>query len=158
MDKSTSIVQLIQLMLAPGIMISACGLLLLGINNKYSIVVNRIRLLNQERRTIRRNLDTSETALEDNVRLESTAQQIEMLYNRIKLIRNTVLSYSIAIALFVVTSLLIGFAYFWQKDFNIIIIVTFLAGIIAVLCGAIFTGIETSKGYKIISFEIKAEE
>ncbi len=41
---------LIQIMLAPGLMISACGLLLLGMNNKYSLVVNRIRLLNEERR------------------------------------------------------------------------------------------------------------
>ena len=46
------IVQLIQGMLAPGLMISACGLLLLGMNNKYSLVVNRIRLLNEEKRKI----------------------------------------------------------------------------------------------------------
>ena len=46
------IVQLIQGMLAPGLMISGCGLLLLGMNNKYSLVVNRIRLLNEEKRKI----------------------------------------------------------------------------------------------------------
>jgi len=40
----------IQLMLAPAVMISACGLLLLGINNKHSSITNRIRLLNEERR------------------------------------------------------------------------------------------------------------
>lgn len=45
-------VDLIQAMLAPGIMISACGLLLLGINNKYSIVVNRIRVLEEEKRKL----------------------------------------------------------------------------------------------------------
>ena len=33
---ANSIVEVIQLMLAPGLMISACGLLLLGMNNKYS--------------------------------------------------------------------------------------------------------------------------
>ena len=49
-----SIVQIIQAMLAPGLMISACGLLVLGMNNKYSIVVNRIRLLNEERRKLKR--------------------------------------------------------------------------------------------------------
>jgi hypothetical protein len=42
-------VDLIQAMLAPGIMISACGLLLLGTNNKYSLVVNRIRVLEEEK-------------------------------------------------------------------------------------------------------------
>ena len=50
MPDISSIVQIIQLMLAPGLMISACGLLLLGMNNKYSLIVNRIRLLNEERR------------------------------------------------------------------------------------------------------------
>ena len=44
----TPIVGLIQGMLAPGLMISACGLLLLGMNSKYSLVVNRIRLLNED--------------------------------------------------------------------------------------------------------------
>ena len=49
---ANNIVEVIQLMLAPGLMISACGLLLLGVNNKYSLVVNRIRLLNDEKRKI----------------------------------------------------------------------------------------------------------
>ncbi|HEX9739900.1 MAG TPA: DUF2721 domain-containing protein [Ignavibacteriaceae bacterium] len=49
MNESFSITEVIQLMLAPGIMISACGLLLLGMNNKYSLVVNRIRILNEEK-------------------------------------------------------------------------------------------------------------
>lgn len=49
MNHPISIVEVIQLMLAPGLMISACGLLLLGMNNKYSLVVNRIRLLNEEK-------------------------------------------------------------------------------------------------------------
>ncbi|MBK7267803.1 MAG: DUF2721 domain-containing protein [Ignavibacteriales bacterium] len=43
------VASLIQAMLAPGIMISACGLLILGMNNKYSLVVNRIRTLNEEK-------------------------------------------------------------------------------------------------------------
>ncbi|MBK6682755.1 MAG: DUF2721 domain-containing protein [Ignavibacteriales bacterium] len=43
------VASLIQAMLAPGIMISACGLLILGMNNKYSLVVNRIRTPNEKR-------------------------------------------------------------------------------------------------------------
>jgi len=49
---ANNIVEVIQLMLAPGLMISACGLLLLGINNKYSIVINRIKVLNKEKRKL----------------------------------------------------------------------------------------------------------
>ena len=61
-----SIIEVIQLMLAPGIMISACGLLILGINNKYSMVVNRIRLLNEERRRILGKLSDKAINLEEN--------------------------------------------------------------------------------------------
>src|ERR1035437_4500105 len=105
MNKVT-IVEIIQLMLAPGIMISACGLLILGINNKYSLVVNRIRLLNEERRKILAKLGDKAFNLEENVRLESISKQLTALRYRVKLVRNTVLCYTIAVALFVITSLL----------------------------------------------------
>jgi hypothetical protein len=39
-------------MLAPGIMISVCWLLIPGMNNKYSLKVNRIRPLNEEKRRL----------------------------------------------------------------------------------------------------------
>ncbi len=158
MNEISSVVQVIQLMLAPGLMISACGLLLLGINNKYSIVVNRIRLLNQERRELKMRLETSETQLEDNVRLESTAKQITQLLRRVWFVRNAVLSYSIAIGLFVLTSLLIGYEHFYQKNLHMIEIVSFLAGMISVLCGVIFTGLETTEGFKIVKFEVEVDE
>jgi len=55
----------IQLMLAPAVMISACGLLLLGISNKYSSITNRLRILNEERRRHhnKMNSDTEPTSL-----------------------------------------------------------------------------------------------
>ncbi len=68
---ANNIVEVTQLKLAPGLMISACGLLLLGMNNKYSIVVNRIRVLNDEKRKLLVRIENSETALWDNVRFES---------------------------------------------------------------------------------------
>ena len=42
--------QTIQAILTPALMISACGLLLLGLNNRYAIVISRIRMLNDEKR------------------------------------------------------------------------------------------------------------
>jgi hypothetical protein len=85
------IVQLIQGMLAPGLMISACGLLLLGMNNKYSLVVNRIRLLNEEKRKIfhKAGIDEMESSRLSNIEL-----QISHLIGRISLVRNAVFSYS----------------------------------------------------------------
>jgi hypothetical protein len=159
MPDISSIVQIIQLMLAPGLMISACGLLLLGMNNKYSLVVNRIRLLNEERRRVLRRMDESEFSYQENVRLESISKQLEKLTYRVKLVRNAVLFYTIAVALFVITSLLIGFGYLFEiTRLNSFITTLFLLGMVSVLCGVIFAAYETYKGYEIVKYEVESEE
>ena len=159
MPDISSIVQIIQLMLAPGLMISACGLLLLGMNNKYSLVVNRIRLLNEERRRSLKILDDKEFTLQENVRFESISKQLERLTYRVKLVRNAVLSYTIAVALFVLTSLLIGFGYLLDiTRLNSFITILFLFGMISVLFGVIFAAYETYRGYEIVKYEVESEE
>ena len=158
MPDLNSIIQVIQLMLAPGLMISACGLLLLGMNNKYSLVVNRIRLLNEERRRVLGKAGDREFSYEENVRLESISLQIEKLTFRVKLVRNAVLSYTIAVALFVVTSLLIGIQYFASANINVIITVIFLFGMVSVLAGVLYAAYETKEGYDMIQLEVKIDE
>ncbi len=159
MHDISSIIEIIQLMLAPGLMISACGLLLLGMNNKYSLVVNRIRLLNEERRKTLRKIDDSEFSYQENVRLESISKQLERLTYRVQLVRNAVLFYTIAVALFVVTSLFIGFSYLFDVTrINSFITSFFLLGMISVLFGVIFAAYETYKGYEIVKFEVESEE
>lgn len=154
-----TIVQLIQFMLAPAVMISACGLLLLGINNKYSIVVNRIRLLNEERRKTTKKIGGENYETADNVRLESIIKQLGLLLYRVKLVRNAVLSYTIAVALFVLSSLLIGLAFFTKNvDFDFIILGSFLIGMIAVFAGISFTMWETARGYQIVKYEVEVDE
>ena len=159
MPDISSIVQIIQLMLAPGIMISACGLLLLGMNNKYSLVVNRIRILNEERRRALHKLGEKEFTLQENVRFESITKQLERLTYRVGLVRNAVLSYTIAVALFVITSLLIGFSYLFDiSRMNSFITGIFLLGMVSVLVGVSFAAYETYKGYTIVKYEVESEE
>jgi len=149
---NSSIVQLIQGMLAPGLMISACGLLLLGMNNKYSLVVNRIRLLNEEKRKIFSQPHESE--LESN-RLSNIELQISHLIHRISLVRNAVFSYSVAVALFIVSSVLIGLTINAKTAaFHWLIVGFFYAGMFAVFIGIIFAAIEVWKGYRIVKIEI----
>lgn len=160
MPNITSIVEIIQLMLAPGIMISACGLLLLGMNNKYSLVVNRIRLLNEERRkAIHKTTDDKNFNYQETQRLESISMQISKLVYRVGLVRNAVLAYTVAVALFVLTSLSIGFAFLFDiTRINSVVTVLFLLGMVSVLCGVIFAAYETYKGYEIVNFEVKIDE
>lgn len=155
---ANNIVEVIQLMLAPGLMISACGLLLLGVNNKYSLVVNRIRLLNDEKRKILEQSGNSETALADNVRLESISIQLEKLVHRVKLVKQAVQNYTIAVALFILTSILIGMSYVFEiKNIHYFITIIFLTGMLLVLAGALFAAYETKKGHEIITLEVEAE-
>lgn len=152
-------VSIIQLMLAPAIMISACGLLLLGMNNRYSLVVNRIRLLNEEKRRLFLKLGEKPASTEDNIRLESIARQISFLVFRVKLVRNSVLCYATAVGLFVLTSLLLGVSSVLPIfKLNYFIIITFLLGMLSVFIGVIFAGFETKKGFDIINYEVRAHE
>ena len=147
-----SVEVLIQTMLSPGIMISACGLLLLGMNNKYSLVVNRIRLLNEERRKIQ--LINSEKGKVKKYH-KSIGLQIEKLAFRVILVRNAVFSYSLAVALFIVSSLLIGLNQYNERSgYGWAVLIIFLIGMIFVLAGVVFAAIETWKGYKIVQIEI----
>ena len=159
MGKQISIVEVIQLMLAPGLMISACGLLLLGMNNKYSLVVNRIRLLNEERRRLFSKAGEREFIYEENVRLESISLQLTKLAFRVKLVRNAVLSYTMAVAFFVLTSLFIGLEYVFGSDsLNYFVTIMFLTGMLLVLIGVVFAAYESKKGYDIIRLEVKIDE
>jgi hypothetical protein len=152
-------VQIIQLMLAPAVMINACGLLLLGINNKFSNVVSRIRLLNDEKRRLMIKVGDKTPETEEIVRLESISKQISSLVIRGNLVKNSVLSFVIAIALFVFTSLSIGvLSILTISLLNFLIISSFLSGMIAVFIGTIFMGLEAKRGYEIILFEVKAHE
>jgi hypothetical protein len=146
------IVHLIQGMLAPGLMISACGLLLLGMNNKYSLVVNRIRLLNEEKRLLfhQESMDETDTSRVSNIEL-----QLSHLIKRISLVRNAVFGYSLAVALFIVSSVLIGITIIKNTPaFDWLIVAFFYAGMFAVFVGIIFAAIEVWKGYRIVKIEI----
>lgn len=159
MEISFSIISLIQSMLAPGVMISACALLLLGMNNKYSLVVNRIRLLNEEKRKFRLKASESKFKYEDEVRLNSLSIQLSQLRNRAMLVRNAVFCYSIAVASFVITSLIIGFNFLFTKlNVEFFVVVIFMFGMILVLAGVMFATWETINGYRIISYEVKVDE
>ena len=148
-----SIVDLIQSMLAPGIMISACGLLLLGMNNKYSLVVNRIRLLDDEKRKL---TGTFTKSVVEKNRLASIQMQLNKFGYRIKMVRNAVISYSVAVGFFIITCLAIGLRYSMNAEAVApLALILFLAGMLSVFIGVLFAVIEVIKGFEIVQIEIK---
>ncbi len=143
-----TIIEIISGMLAPGIMISACGLLLLGMNNKYSLVVNRIRTLNTEFRS----LDAT-----DNERRENVKIQLPLLIKRMRLIRNAVWLYTIAIAMFIFSIFSIGLYFFLGKTVLItgIGLSFFIIALLSVLVGIIHAAKEVWLGFDILTIETK---
>ena len=149
------IASVIQAMLAPGIMISACGLLLLGMNNKYSLVVSRIRALADEKRKLitppkHGNLNNVEENRLNNINLE-----IELFAFRVVLVKKAVTSYYIAVAFFILSSLLIGLNFVTEmKATYIIALISFLSGMISVVVGVYYAALEIRKGLEIVKIEI----
>ncbi len=152
-----SIRELIQSMLAPGVMVNVCALMLLVTNNKYSAVVDRIRSLNEEKRQL---VELEKDQMDDDrvkSRIQSVNKQLEMFEKRIPFIVRAVLSYTIAVALYVLTSLFIGFDYAFEPDFRIVSFITFFLGMICVLIGSIYLAREIIWGYRIVSVEINTQ-
>lgn len=155
-----SAVEIIQTILAPAIMISSCGLIMLGLQNRYSNIVNRIRLLNDERRRLQKKI-SSDQDLEysESIRFHSIRQQIFELSNRSSLLRNAILFEILAVLFFVMACLLIGLYFIYEnKITQILPLVSFLLGMISVFIGLIFFGIEILRAYKVVQLEIIAEE
>ena len=158
-SENLSVIQAIQLILAPGVMISACGLLLLGINNKFTSVLNRIRALTEEKRKMMFNAAEREFIPAEIQRIESITRQLTGLLNRAKLIRNSIFCYLCAVGLFVVTSLFIGADYFVPMlQLRYLILGAFLSGMVIVFVGVIFGVRDTMKGYNIVKFEVQVDE
>jgi hypothetical protein len=143
LQEKLSVIQAIQLILAPGVMISACGLLLLTISNKFTSVLNRIRALTEEKRKI----------------AIYVSRQVKGLLSRAKIIRNSIFCYLMAIGLFVITSLLIGIDYFVSTiQLRYFILGSFLFGMVIVFFGVILGVLDIMRGFKIVEFEVEVHE
>ena len=159
LSESLSVIQVIQLILAPGVMINACGLLLLTISSKFTSVLNRIRALTEEKRKLMVHASQREMNSIETQRVGSITRQVADLLTRARLIRNAVFCYLIAVGLFVATSLCIGMDYFFSLlQLRYIILGAFLSGMIVVFIGVIFGVRDTMKGYAIVQFEVQVDE
>jgi len=159
-DQLSNSVQAIQTLLAPALGISAVGLLLLSLNNRYSIIINRIRLLNEERRKFIRILQKEESLeYADNNRFMNITKQMEELLVRSRLVRNAILSLQAAMGMFVLTSVSIAVMLLtpvgWSASVTIGI---FVGGMLCVLVGILFAVSEVRRSYKIVLLEVRATE
>lgn len=153
-------IQAIQAILAPALGISAVGLLLLSLSNRYSTIINRIRLLNDEKRRYSRQIgEKGDLLYPDNIRFMSISKQTEELLIRSRFVRNAILFLQGAIGLFVLSSVTIALNLFMTAEtFKTVPLIVFIVGMCCVLIAVIYYGMDVYRSYKIILMEVRGEE
>ncbi len=152
--------QAIQAILSPAVMMSSSAFFLSGLNARHSTLVNRVRLLNDEKRKLIKELvKHGDLEYTENVRFLSIKNQIDILVKRIWYIRNAMLCHITAAIFFVLTSFAIGLNIFFSTPFiREIPLYLFIVGLFLTLCGVCFLGIDVLVSYRVILIEVKGEE
>jgi hypothetical protein len=149
-------VQAIQAILAPAIMVSACGLLLLGLLNRYTVIMSRIRALSEERRRLLfATTPPAEARPLDVARLASVMRQLVDLVDRVRLLRNAVMCQVAAVGCFVLTSLLLGLRVSgpdWTRVIHPLPV--FVVGMGVLFAGVVFEGTDVLRAYRTIRIEV----
>jgi hypothetical protein len=160
MSEVASAIGTIQDILAPAVMITGVALLLLTFTARHSALVNRIRLLDDEKRQIAKTLTSSGNHNKsEEVRLKSIRNQLDLLLPRLAYVRNGMLCHLIAVLFFVLTSFLIGLGHLPipSEPTQTAISITFTLGMFLVLVGVAFLALEVFVSYKVIVVDVTEE-
>lgn len=141
-----NLLALIQSMVTPAVMISACGLLLLSLTNKLGRIIDRIRDLNAEDRVM--------TDADKSARRLSIRAQIDQLMRRAVLMRSACGLLFIAVSVFVVTSLGIGLSSLGHP-FAVLMIVSFFAGLVFVVWACVLAYLEMRASHRVVEEETR---
>jgi hypothetical protein len=148
------IAPLITNVLAPTVMVSYCGLLILGLQNRYSNVVNRMRGLNHERFEL---AAVEELSTYEAERFTIVSEQVKRLLMRCRLIRDSIIWISCAVIFFLLAAILSLISAWQQTDFNIFIIASFGLGMGLTVLAMLLATIDIFYSYRILSIETQAK-
>lgn len=149
-------IEAIQSMLAPALGISATAMLLLSMHNRFSIIINRLRLLNEEKRRYHAKIaDNAETGAYESLRYSSISSQLKILTKRCRVLRNAILAMMAAIMLFVMASLIIGLNIFVSTEvLKNTPLVLFSLGMLFVLTGIVYSANDVISSYRLTEVEV----
>ena len=145
--------QTIQALLTPALLISACGLLLLGLNNRYAIVVGRVRQLNDEKRKKLIEPESIDREYVDAVRFESLMRQIPSLLVRANHLRHALIFLWVGVICYLVTSLGLGASIYVHQSLATVAVCIFLAGIVSAVIGVVYALLDISLAQKVLQLE-----
>jgi hypothetical protein len=149
-----TVAQIIQLVIAPAVMISGCTMILNGILNRYNKISDRIRSLSRERAELLDIYDVPEQIFREAVYLID--RQLVLLTRRHLLIQKTSLTFYGAILLFLLSMLAISLAKIFKLgEFSGIALLLFLLGNGNLLVGVILASWEVYISHQAIHSEVQ---
>lgn len=145
-----TLIQDIQYVLAPAVMVSSAALLLLGWQTKFSNLASRFRSLHHERRLLAGKADR---AVADEDRLRSIQEQLDHLMRRAAHVKRAILLAYAAIVCFMASSVLIFLNVYTAAAVGQGAILVFLVGLACVLASAVVMMAETRLFYTVLTLE-----
>src|SRR5437867_9263013 len=144
-------IQSINAAMTPAVLFTASALLLAGLQNKYSTLIQAVRSLNDERR---RMLREPSLAAWQTDRLKSIDNQIPHLLMRAKLVRNAVFMLYLGTLLFLLSSFVIGLVHLGWPPMATLVIVLFGLGLAGLMVGVGFALAEARLSYRVVRMEV----
>lgn len=145
----------LQPLLAPVVLISACGLMIMSLNSRMMTSKSRIRQLHHERLEITELAEAAGVATPtQRLRYEGVGNQSNNLLRRLHLMRASLMCMVGCIVLMLISSLAIGVAGLAEDShFDELAILAFVAGILSMLAGAVTFLVELRISLKEITYE-----
>lgn len=137
--------------MTPALLFTASSLLLAGLQNKYSTLIQAVRALNDERRAI---LRRPTLANWEKARSESITEQVPHLLARAKLVRNAVFMLYLGTLLFLFSSFLIGLAPLGWQATGLWVVILFGLGLAGLMIGVGFALAEARLSYRVVRMEV----
>jgi ABC-type glycerol-3-phosphate transport system permease component len=141
----------IMFILAPAVMLNATAVFFNGLLGDYATLNDRMRKLAFEKLELLRAVQDA-LSLE---RLQEIDTELPAMLHRHKILRNAILLISIAIALYVLTMLLIALAAFGVSWIETAALILFLFSTALMLVGILYKVLEVHNSHFTVAFEVE---
>ena len=162
MMKPLTTPEIIQFILAPVVMITACALLLNSLGSRYATIANRLRSLSHERFELLQKTDLQKTDPPETrfsfiqERIQQIESQLPDLLNHHRSLHHAILRIYVAIALFLASMFILSGAAMTQwRSLEMMALIIFLAGVGFLFLSILFTAIDFRQSHKVTENEVK---
>ena len=152
-----SITRTIQLVLAPGVMVSACSIFVGGLLSRYTNLSDRIRAMTSERLDILRRASSAGHEMDKLTveRLREIDVELPDLAHRHRLLHHAALAMYMAILILVASMCVTAVTALVLAEWIMaVVLVLFVGGVLAMLLGVALVALEVRTSQRALQFEV----